>query len=60
MHISEESGSEEENVPEQEEKENVPEQEEKENAPEQEEKENAPEQEEVAENETNNKEEPSD
>lgn len=42
MHISEESGSEEENVPEQEEKENVPEQEE------------------VAENETNNKEEPSD
>lgn len=42
MHISEESGSEEENVPEQEEKEN------------------APEQEEVAENETNNKEEPSD
>ena len=42
MHISEDSGSEEENVPEQEEKENVPEQEE------------------VAENETNNKEEPSD
>lgn len=42
MHISEESGSEEENVPEQEEKENVPEQEE------------------VEENETNNKEEPSD
>ena len=42
MHISEESGSEEEN------------------APEQEEKENAPEHEEVAENETNNKEEPSD
>lgn len=34
--------------------------EEKEKAPEQEEKENAPEQEEVAENETNNKEEPSD
>lgn len=42
MHISEESGSEEENVPEQEEKEN------------------APEHEEVEENETNNKEEPSD
>ena len=42
MHISEESGSEEENVPEQEEKENVPEHEE------------------VEENETNNKEEPSD
>lgn len=42
MHISEESGSEEEN------------------APEQEEKENAPEHEEVEENETNNKEEPSD
>ena len=51
MHISEESGSEEENVPEQEEKEN---------APEHEEKENVPEQEEVEENETNNKEEPSD
>ena len=42
MHISEESGSEEEN------------------APEHEEKENAPEHEEVEENETNNKEEPSD